>query len=146
MFLEILTPKPLTSREEGGRVLHLWRSYLPSCLPDKVGNWEPVDQVFHPEDRDAILALWRWPFLAVKSKPKMGARVFMRKGKILQHASWVLSFDYGGVDVKFYPGGVRPAVDPAPHLTGAKPYPHPGEGPSTESPGGGAGGGLGGRK
>ena len=100
IYVEILTPHPLTSPEEGERVLRLWHSYLPSCLPEKVGNWEPVDQAFDLDERDAILRLWRWPFLAVKSKPRMDAEVFMRKGELLQHATWKLCFDYGDVDVR----------------------------------------------
>jgi len=100
IYVEILTPQPLTSPEEGERVLRVWNSYLHSCLPDKVGNWEPVDQAFDLEERDAILGLWRWPFLAVKSKPRMDAQVFMRKGQLLQHATWLLCFDYGDVDVR----------------------------------------------
>jgi len=100
IYVEILTPQPLTSPEEGERVLRLWHSYLPSWLPDKVGNWEPVDQAFDLDERDAILRLWRWPFLAVKSKPRMDAEVFMRKGQLLQHAAWLLCFDHGDVDVR----------------------------------------------
>jgi len=58
-----------------------------------------VDQAFDLDERDAIPRLWRWPFLAVKSKPRMDAAVFMPKGQLLQHAAWLLCFDYGDVDV-----------------------------------------------
>ncbi|SPF44947.1 hypothetical protein SBDP1_520002 [Syntrophobacter sp. SbD1] len=98
MYAEILSPLPMTSREDGERVLSLWESCLPNCLPDKVGNWEPIDQVFALDRKDDMLNLWRWPFFAVKKKPKMHAGFFMRKGKMLQHASWILDFAYGDVN------------------------------------------------
>jgi hypothetical protein len=41
--LQILTPLALTQREDGRLVLELWEKYLPNLLPDRYGNWEPVD-------------------------------------------------------------------------------------------------------
>ncbi len=94
IYLEVLTPLPLTSRDEGDVVLRLWESHLPSSMPERVGNWEPVDQPCDFANRDAILRLWRWPFFVVRrSPPRMEAQVFMRKGVVPQHATWILDFD-----------------------------------------------------
>jgi hypothetical protein len=99
MYVEILSPLPMTSREDGERILDLWENHLPSYLPDKVGNWEPIDQLFVLDRRDVTLSFWRWPFFALKKKPEMHAGFFMRKGKMLQHASWILDFVYGDVNL-----------------------------------------------
>ena len=55
-------------------ILRLWESYLPEHF-DKFGNWEPIDQVFDLSRRDAILDQWKWPFLAIKKRPRMDASV-----------------------------------------------------------------------
>ena len=72
---------------------------MPEYLPDKFGNWEPIDQVFEVNKRDMVLKHWRWPFLATKKKPRMDAGVWMRKGTKPLHASWDLTFRSGEVDV-----------------------------------------------
>jgi hypothetical protein len=97
--IEILTPLSLTSRREGERLLDIWERNLGSYLPDRIGNWEPVDQVFNLADRESVLSRWHWPFLAAKSMPAMESQVFMRKGSMPQHAIWFLSFDGGTADV-----------------------------------------------
>jgi hypothetical protein len=68
--LEMLTRMPLASRDEGDLVLRLWEELLPEYLPDKFGNWEPIDRHFDLTARDAILDQWCWPFLTVKRKPE----------------------------------------------------------------------------
>lgn len=95
--VEIITPAPLTSRVEGEKILGLWETYLPDCLPDKYGNWEPIDLAFDLADRDGILEKWKWPFLATKRRPKMDASVFMRRGPKPLHAFWCLAFRVGEV-------------------------------------------------
>jgi hypothetical protein len=110
MYVEILTPLPMTNRDDGERILGLLERHLPSCLPDKVGNWEPIDRVFELDRKDAMLDLWQWPFLAIKKKPRMNAGFFMRKGKMLQHASWGLDFAYGDVDIDEISGFLREAA------------------------------------
>lgn len=44
--LELLSPLPLASRQDGKAIFDLWQTYLPGLLPDKFGNWEPVDRPF----------------------------------------------------------------------------------------------------
>jgi hypothetical protein len=97
--IEILTPLSLRSPEDGEKVLHLWEKYLPEYLPDKFGNWEPIDQNFDLGKRDKILDHWQWPFLAEKQNPKIDASIWMRKGTRPLHAMWKLAFDFDGVDV-----------------------------------------------
>jgi hypothetical protein len=78
--LEILSPLPLTRREDGQAILDLWQSYLPELLPDYFGNWEPIDRVFNLQKLDAVLDQWKWPFLATKKSPAVDASIWMRKG------------------------------------------------------------------
>ena len=99
VYAEILTPSPLTSREDGAAVLDLWEKYLPDHLPERIGNWEPIKQPFDRRNRAATLDVWRWPFLALRRKPRMDVQVFMRKGDHIRYATWVLGFDYGSVDI-----------------------------------------------
>jgi hypothetical protein len=99
IYVEILSPLPLTTREEGERVLHLWETLLPNYLPDKIGNWEPIDNEFNISNRNTFLNFWQWGFFAVKKNPRMEASIWMRKAGTHQHAIWVLCFDYGGTDI-----------------------------------------------
>jgi hypothetical protein len=98
LCVEILTPLALTGREGGERVLRIWEEYLPGLLPDRIGNWEPVRRPFDPNDREATLGLWQWPFLAKrKTPPRMDAEIFMRRGDMPQHAIWTFQVDAGAV-------------------------------------------------
>jgi hypothetical protein len=100
VYVDILTPLPLSAREDGERILNLWEKHLPDCLPDRYGNWEPIDQVFDPRQRDTVLNHWQWPFLAERHRPKMEASVWMRKGKKPLHASWKFAFNFGEVSAE----------------------------------------------
>ena len=110
IYLELLTPRSLTSREDGNQVLRLWERYLPTCLPEKVGNWEPINHAFDLNNLDAALNLWRWPFFAKRKKPRMEAQIFMRRGAMPQHATWVLNFDCGETNVDELAGFLKEAA------------------------------------
>lgn len=97
IVLEILSPLPLTSREEGRIVFDLWQKLLPGLLPDKFGNWEPINRSFSPQNIEAALDAWRWPFLAVRKRPSVDAGVWMRKGANQRlHATWIFRVDEEG--------------------------------------------------
>lgn len=92
--LQILSPLPLTSHEEGRLVFELWQTYLPRLLPDKFGNWEPIDHPFSLQKIDAALNAWQWPFLAVRKNPPVDASIWMRKGAHQRlHATWIFRLD-----------------------------------------------------
>jgi hypothetical protein len=55
VVLEILSPLSLIDRQDGRTVLELWKAYLPQLLPDKIGNWEPIDRRFDAGDLSAAL-------------------------------------------------------------------------------------------
>ena len=110
IYIQLLTPLPLTSRDEGKRVLELWETFLPSYLPDSCGNYEPIDQPFDLHHRDAILDHWKWPFLAKKEKPRMESSIWMRKGGMVQHAAWKFVFRFGETDVRTLAGFVEAAA------------------------------------
>jgi hypothetical protein len=94
VILEILSPLPLTKREDGQRIFELWKVHLPELLPDFYGNWEPIDRVFNPQGIDAVLDQWKWPFLATKATPFVDAQVWMRKGLRQQkHATLIFRID-----------------------------------------------------
>jgi hypothetical protein len=99
IYIDIQTPLLLSTRQEHERILELWGHYLPECLPDKYGNSEPIDLIFDLSKRDEILSHFRWPLLAVKTKPKVNASVWMRSPKKFLHSSWKLSFTFGEVNV-----------------------------------------------
>jgi hypothetical protein len=92
--LKILSPLPLTKGEDGKMIFDLWRKYLPDLLPDKFGNWEPIDRPFDPQHIETALDAWRWPFLAVKKQPSVDVSVWMRKGaKQRLHSAWDFQMD-----------------------------------------------------
>jgi hypothetical protein len=92
--LGILSPLPLTKREDGKLLLEMWRKYLPMLLPDKFGNWEPIDRPFDARNVEAALDAWKWPFLAVKNNPSVRANVWMRKDANQHlHSSWTFDLD-----------------------------------------------------
>jgi len=93
IIFELLTPRCLDRYEDGKLILSLWKQNLPNLLPDYFGNFEPIREKFDPENQDAALAAWRWPFLAVKRKPAVESSIWMRKGKQAIHASWGISIE-----------------------------------------------------
>jgi hypothetical protein len=95
IVLQILTSLPLSNRDDGKRVISLWQKYLPNLLPDKYGNWEPIDRPFNPVNLDGPLDAWKWPFLAAKNTPSVEVAIWMRKGQQPLHATWTLSLDVG---------------------------------------------------
>jgi hypothetical protein len=99
IYIEIQTPLLLNTRREHEMILDLWASHIPEYLPDRYGNSEPIDRVFDLSKRDEILTHFRWPFLAVKEKPKVDTSIWMRSPKKLLHSSWKLSFTFGQVNI-----------------------------------------------
>lgn len=93
VILEVLSPLPLTKREDGQKIFELWKVHLPELLPDFYGNWEPIDRVFNPQEIDAVLDHWKWPLFATKASPSLDASVLMRKGAIQQHATVIFRID-----------------------------------------------------
>jgi len=69
VVFKLMTARTLRGREEGKLVLGLWKKHLPGLLPDRFGNYEPIREKFDPDNLDAALNLWEWPFFAVKKKP-----------------------------------------------------------------------------
>jgi hypothetical protein len=92
--LEILSPLPLTKHEDGKVIFDLWREYLPDLLPDKFGNWEPIDRPFDSRHIETVLQAWKWPFFAVKKTPEVDVSIMMRKGAQQRlHATWIFRLD-----------------------------------------------------
>jgi hypothetical protein len=80
VVLEILSPLPLTNRSDGQDFLELWQTHLPELLPDRYGNWEPIDRKFDSNNIGTALDHWVRPFLTAKKRPRSDASVFMRRG------------------------------------------------------------------
>ena len=99
LCIEILTRLPLSSAEDGRNILQLWAERLPTYLPERFGNWEPVDREFQLKETESILRHWRRPFLATRNLPAMESAVWMRKQGLIQHSAWSLSFGAGEVDI-----------------------------------------------
>ena len=92
--LKVLSPLPLTKREDGKMIFDLWQKYLPNLLPDKFGNWEPIDRTFDPAHIETALDAWKWPFLTLRTKPSVDASIWMRKGARQRlHSSWGFDLD-----------------------------------------------------
>jgi len=93
VVLEILSPLPLIDRQDGREILELWKAYLPRLLPDKFGNWEPVDRPFDADNLSVALDNWKWPFLAERAQPKVNCGIWMRKNaKQLLHSTLIWEF------------------------------------------------------
>lgn len=99
LYIQLLTPHPLSTREEADKIFQLWEGLIPEYLPQKCGNSEPVDLTFDLRNRESLFEHWRWPFLAVRRNPRMEASIWMRKNGLLQHAVWNLVFRFTDVDV-----------------------------------------------
>jgi len=97
VVFELLSPLSLTNREDGRRILDLWKVYLCALLPDYYGNWEPIDRRFEAQDIEHVLDAWQWPFLAKRTAWSMQSSVWMRKDSQRLHAIWDMSFNYGAV-------------------------------------------------
>jgi hypothetical protein len=95
--IQLLSPKSLTNKEDGAFLLSLWSKWLPNLMPEKYGNWEPIDRPFESGKPEIALDAWNSPFLAVRSKPLMEASVWMRSLKQSLHSMLDLSFAAGAV-------------------------------------------------
>jgi len=112
LCIEILTRLPLSSAEDGRNILQLWAERLPTYLPERFGNWEPVDREFQLKETESILRHWRRPFLATRNLPAMESAVWMRKQGLIQHSAWSLSFGAGHFDLATFCGHVSLIVSP----------------------------------
>lgn len=83
--LGILTPKASPSTEEARKLLALFVQVMPSWLPERYGNTEPLHEQFDPKNPDAALTAWREPFFWSHSKPRADGQVFM--GRSLRHTA-----------------------------------------------------------
>jgi len=100
VILEILSPLQLMDRHDGENVLQLWETHLSDFLPDRIGNWEPIDRPFDLGNLDAALDSWKWPFLAAKDRPKVNCSIWMRKNARQQlHSTLIWEF-YEKLDVQ----------------------------------------------
>jgi hypothetical protein len=98
VILEVLSPMPLTTREDGRRILDLWKTHLPHLLPDFYGNWEPIDRPFDVQRLDVVLEQWKWPFFAYRKTPRVEASLLMRKGsKQRLHSTLIFRFQPASV-------------------------------------------------
>lgn len=88
VYANILTSSRLTSLDDGRRLLEIWSRELPSLVPEKYGNYEPLRKEFTSDGLESIVTSWEYPFLLRKKKPKMSASVFMGGGKISTHG-WI---------------------------------------------------------
>lgn len=87
-FINILTPRPLNSQEDGRDFLQLWVDVFPECAPEAFGNWEPLKARFDSGDLDLVVKSWSWPFMVKRHDPPMQGCVFMNMGGQPKHA-WV---------------------------------------------------------
>lgn len=87
-YLNILTASPLTASSYGRKLLEIWNVELPSLVPEKFGNYEPLRKDYVSDDLEAVLEFWDWPFLVKKRLPRMGGGVYMGGGKIPTHG-WI---------------------------------------------------------
>ena len=92
LFINILTPRPLTSVGDSRLVLESWKDLLPTHLPERFGNAEPLRGRFDANSVEKALSAWKWPFIATRNEPRVIATVFMRQG-LPKHAWLSLSFE-----------------------------------------------------
>jgi hypothetical protein len=75
---QVLTPRPLTRKEDGRRFLDLWLELLPEYAPQRYSLVEPIRTPFDPERIDEVLGMWTNQLLFVRKQPHALAHVFMR--------------------------------------------------------------------
>ena len=92
IFAEVLSRRTLLSPEDGRTLLDLWVRALPSYIPDRIGNSEPVRIPFDAANIDAAVRTWGWPFLATRRNPSVDSQVWMPKG-LATHGVWYFATD-----------------------------------------------------
>jgi hypothetical protein len=88
LYINILTNSTLSSKEDGRNLLNIWKDELPSIVPEKFGNYEPLKKDFNPDSLDDALSFWDYPFILRRKRPRMSGSIFMGGGKIPTHG-WI---------------------------------------------------------
>lgn len=100
LAVSLLIPRSIDDLATGEKILDLWESRLPSLLPERCGNWEPLRGVFDIEDKVRMLKSWSSPFIARRRKPYLYSLISMGLMKLEFHASWKITSKKGEVDVE----------------------------------------------
>jgi hypothetical protein len=76
--VQLLTPRPLTRKEDGRRFLELWLELMPEYTPQRYSLVEPIRMPFDPERIDELLGMWADHLLMVRKLPYALTSVGMR--------------------------------------------------------------------
>jgi len=87
--IKLLTPIPIEEKEYGRRLFSLLFKYFPTYMPEKYGNFEPLQNKFNFENVEAALECWgRHPYIAERRSPKISLMAsFSRKNIEFRHSS-----------------------------------------------------------
>jgi hypothetical protein len=92
VFFEILTPLPLSRRQDAHDLFTLWGHIAPGFFPDRYGGYEPLRQEFSIAQLDEALKWWEHQFLLKRvASPKLESSIFMQYGPHRTHSSWKIS-------------------------------------------------------
>jgi hypothetical protein len=92
----ILSPRPLSTKEEGRAFLELLCNSMPELAPQRYGNYEPLKALFDCVRLEEALEAWKWPFLWKRRQPLAEGNVWMRDPKV--HAAIYVSTQAKSVD------------------------------------------------
>jgi len=92
VFFEILTPLPLSRRQDAYSLFRLWADIAPGFFPDRCSGYEPLRQEFSLARLDEALKWWEHQFLLKRvASPKLESSIFMQYGPHRDHSSWTIS-------------------------------------------------------
>lgn len=100
LWLGVLTPKALTSREEARLVLDLLCGIYPILTPERYGNTEPLRMVFDPSNPEEFLDAISWSVFWKRKRPRVGGGIFPADGRVKEHGWITISIDAARVDVE----------------------------------------------
>ena len=100
LAVSLLIPRSIDDLATGEKIMELWETNLPSLLPERYGNWEPLRGVFDINDKARMLESWKSPFIASRRKPYLDSMISMGLMKLEFHGSWDITIKIGEVDLE----------------------------------------------
>jgi hypothetical protein len=92
VHFQILTPLPLSRRQDAHGLFRTWADIAPGFFPDRYGSNEPLRREFSLARLDEALKEWEYHYLLKRTAPpKLESNIFMQYGPHRTHSTWKIS-------------------------------------------------------
>jgi len=95
--LGFVTPNHISSKENGAWLFETILSSLPDAMPERFGNYEPLEKRHIGEGTADLLDSWANPFLWTRNKPRVYGSVWFGKG--IRHSAIRMTLESAGIDI-----------------------------------------------